>query len=167
MLLKQYLIAFAAGCSKKEMEAYQLAQQIIPEESNTMGRMSNEYQGMSNKWEEQRQLKSEMMEDITNCLTTRRRNMKKQDQNDLVKTDWYSAWDSHCSHQIDPACPIKAGECWAMGVITCRKNCDAKFLLRGNRGKFKRCIYKQMKIYEKGNPGKVADNCSILENTLE
>ena len=42
----------------------------------------------SNKWEEQRQLKSEMMEDITNCLTTRRRNMKKQDQNDLVKTDW-------------------------------------------------------------------------------
>ena len=46
MLLKQYLIAFAAGCSKKEMEAYQAAQQIIPEESNTMGRMSNEYQGM-------------------------------------------------------------------------------------------------------------------------
>ena len=70
-----------------------------------------------------------------------------------------------------------------MGVITCRKNCDAKFLLRGkfepkineisleknhqtgilgNRGKFKRCIYKQMKIYEKQNTGVVAENCSIF-----
>jgi len=90
----------------------------------------------------------------------------------------FGAWDSHCSHQIDTACPIKAGECWAMGVITCRKNCDAKFLLRGkseinlennhpikilgNRGKFKRCIYKQMKIYEKQNTGVVAENCSIF-----
>ena len=50
----------------------------------------------------------------------------------------FGAWDSHCSHQIDTACPIKAGECWAMGVITCRKNCDAKFLLRG---KFEPKIY--------------------------
>jgi len=166
MLLKQYLISFAAGCMAPGTNNMLLNENGLLPEENSIQRMSNEY-GMSNKWEEQRQLKTQMMDDITHCLTTRRRNMKEKDQRELVQTDWYSAWDSHCSHQIDPACPIKAGECWAMGVITCRKNCDAKFLLRGNRGKFKRCIYKQMKIYEKGNPGKVADNCSILNHPME
>ena len=54
-------------------------------------------------------------------------------KSDSVNVFRFGAWDSHCSHQIDTACPIKAGECWAMGVITCRKNCDAKFLLRGEK----------------------------------
>ena len=95
----------------------------------------------------------------------------------------FTAWDTHCSNQIDLNCPIKAGECWAMGVISCRKNCDAKFLLRGtcsqvhvkpntlcasgNRGKFKRCIYKEMKDYEKDNVGIVSEQCSVFHNSLQ
>jgi len=120
---------------------------------------------LSNKWQREKNLKQEMMAGITHCLTTRNRPMEKSKQRALEKTDWFTAWDTHCSNQIDLNCPIKAGECWAMGVITCRKNCDAKFLLRGNRGKFKRCIYKQMKAYEKDNTGVVSDQCSVFSNT--
>lgn len=119
-------------------------------------------ESLSSKWQRERQLKEEFMVGIAYCLTTRNRSMEKSKQRALHKTDWFTAWDTHCANQIDLNCPIKAGECWAMGVITCRKNCDAKFLLRGNRGKFKRCIYKQMKVYEKENPDTVSDKCSVF-----
>jgi len=124
---------------------------------------------LSNKWQREKDLKAEMMSGITHCLTTRSRPMEKSKQRALEKTEWFTAWDTHCSNQIDLNCPIKAGECWAMGVITCRKNCDAKFLLRGNRGKFKRCIYKQMKGYEKDNVGVVSEQCSVFSanNSLQ
>jgi len=124
---------------------------------------------LSNKWQREKDLKAEMMTGITHCLTTRSRPMEKSKQRALEKTEWFTAWDTHCSNQIDLNCPIKAGECWAMGVITCRKNCDAKFLLRGNRGKFKRCIYKQMKGYEKDNVGVVSEQCSVFSanNSLQ
>lgn len=128
---------------------------------NDLGRSGND-NTLSNKWQREKDLKAEMMSGITHCLTTRSRPMEKSKQRALEKTEWFTAWDTHCSNQIDLNCPIKAGECWAMGVITCRKNCDAKFLLRGNRGKFKRCIYKQMKGYEKDNVGVVSEQCSVF-----
>jgi len=130
-----------------------------------IARSSSGDETLSNKWQREKNLKQEMMAGITHCLTTRNRPMEKSKQRALEKTDWFTAWDTHCSNQIDLNCPIKAGECWAMGVITCRKNCDAKFLLRGNRGKFKRCIYKQMKAYEKDNTGVVSEQCSVFSNT--
>ena len=125
---------------------------------------SSDPDSFTNKLQAQRELKQSMMANITECLVDpkRKRPMQAKKQEELIETDWFGVWDTHCSNQIDLACPIKAGECWAMGVITCRKNCDAKFLLRGNRGKFKRCIYKQMKVYEKENEDTVAKHCSIF-----
>lgn len=157
MLLKSVLLIGLTNCCQHSSAGMENMNSLASALESRSGS-----DGLGSKWQAQRELKASMMDSITDCLITRRRSMQKSQQEALVKTDWFGAWDSHCSHQIDTACPIKAGECWAMGVITCRKNCDAKFLLRGNRGKFKRCIYKQMKIYEKQNTGVVAENCSIF-----
>lgn len=128
---------------------------------------SNGEQSLAYKWQAERELKETMMSGITQCLTTRNRPMAKAALEKLQKTDWFGAWDNHCANQVDLNCPIKAGECWAMGVLTCRKNCDAKFLLRGNRGKFKRCIHKQLKLYEKVYPNTVSEQCSVLGQSNE
>jgi hypothetical protein len=166
MLFKSVLLAgLATSCQKPiDLPADMYLKTENDENLSPVGGRSSSEGNLAQKWQAQRELKASMMQAITDCLVTRRRSMEKKKQEELIQTEWFGAWDSHCSHQIDTACPIKAGECWAMGVITCRKNCDAKFLLRGNRGKFKRCIYKQMKIYEKTNKGTVAENCSIFEN---
>jgi len=184
MLLLSSLVAAAMACSglhsdgksllnepvlalKEQMDAseeWATIQGVIDKGTYMQVRSSSD-ETLSNKWQREKNLKQEMMAGITHCLTTRNRPMEKSKQRALEKTDWFTAWDTHCSNQIDLNCPIKAGECWAMGVITCRKNCDAKFLLRGNRGKFKRCIYKQMKTYEKDNTGVVSEQCSVFSNT--
>jgi len=108
------------------------------------------------------ELKNELTGNIMTCLTTRRNPMKSEAQKSLSKTQWFDDWNRHCGQLIDPACPGRMGECWAMGVLMCRRNCDAKFTLRGNRKKFKRCIYRELKIYEKTHPGAVTETCSVL-----
>lgn len=110
------------------------------------------------------ELKEELTSNIMTCLVTRRNPMESEAQTELGKTVWFTDWSKHCGELIDPACPGRMGECWAMGVLMCRKNCDAKFLLRGNRKKFKRCIYKELKLYEKTHPDTVVDTCKVTED---
>jgi len=112
------------------------------------------------------ELKEELTANIMTCLVTRRNPMRSDDQTALGKTVWFTDWSKHCGELIDPACPGRMGECWAMGVLMCRKNCDAKFLLRGNRKKFKRCIYRELKIYEKTHPDTVVDTCKVTEEVI-
>ena len=83
------------------------------------------------------ELKNELTGNIMTCLTTRRNPMRAETQLELGKTQWFKDWNGHCGQLIDPPCPGRMGECWAMGVLMCRRNCDAKFKLRGNRKKFK------------------------------
>lgn len=109
------------------------------------------------------ELKNKLTGNIMKCLTTRRNPMAAEEQQKLAGTQWFKDWNGHCGQLIDPACPGRMGECWAMGVLMCRKNCDAKYTLRGNRKKFKRCIYRELKIYEKTHPGAVTETCSVLK----
>jgi len=109
------------------------------------------------------ELKNELTANIMTCLITRRNPMRSAEQNKLGKTEWFSDWHTHCGQQVDPACPGRMGECWAMGVLMCRKNCDAKFILRGNRKKFKRCIFRELRLYEKSHPDTVEPICSVLD----
>jgi len=109
------------------------------------------------------ELKNELTANIMTCLITRRNPMRSTEQNKLGKTEWFSDWHTHCGQQVDPACPGRMGECWAMGVLMCRKNCDAKFILRGNRKKFKRCIFRELRLYEKSHPDTVEPICSVLD----
>jgi len=164
MLLYSTLAAATLACTHLLQDT---AAQQEPTNLGIMHGRSGNDNTLSTKWQREKDLKAEMMSGITHCLTTRNRSMEKAKQRALEKTEWFTAWDTHCSNQIDLNCPIKAGECWAMGVISCRKNCDAKFLLRGNRGKFKRCIYKEMKDYEKDNVGIVSEQCSVFHNSLQ
>jgi len=169
MLLYSTLVTATLACMTGNAGLNALVDSVTEREIDVQGRSGSGDNTLSNKWQREKDLKAEMMSGITHCLTTRSRPMEKSKQRALEKTEWFTAWDTHCSNQIDLNCPIKAGECWAMGVITCRKNCDAKFLLRGNRGKFKRCIYKQMKAYEKDNVGVVSEQCSVFstDNSLQ
>jgi hypothetical protein len=79
------------------------------------------------------ELMDSMLSAVLECVSTTSNNpMKREDHEELGKTKWYADWRTHCGELVDPACPAIMGECWAMGVLTCRKECDAKFLLRGN-----------------------------------
>lgn len=78
------------------------------------------------------ELKDQLTGNIMTCLVTRRNPMRQVDQDELGTTLWFDDWNRHCGELIDPACPGRMGECWAMGVLMCRKNCDAKYVLRGN-----------------------------------
>jgi len=79
------------------------------------------------------ELRDELTESIMKCLLTRRNPMDNDSWKGLGKTKWFEDWNGHCGELLDPACPGQMGECWAMGVLMCRKNCDAKFLLRGEK----------------------------------
>jgi hypothetical protein len=101
---------------------------------------------------------------IRDCLITRRNNpMDNQKVTKLQATNWYQQYTKYCLETIefDESCPVKNGECFEMGVFACKQSCDAKFLLRSNRGKFSRCIRKQLKVYEKQTL--VREECRVKE----
>lgn len=104
----------------------------------------------------------DLVSGVLRCLLSRRTPFTEKQQLELVQTKWYSDWNAHCGAPNDKSCPVKVGECWSMGVLVCRRECDAKLLMRGNRGKFKRCIYKELKAYEENYEGIVEEECSVL-----
>lgn len=156
------LIGLSFGCPKFSDGKFDFS--ILPEDSDNQSSISKLTQ-KSHPFMKQLsdELKDELTGSIMSCLLTRRNPMEENSWNDLGETQWFADWNGHCGELLDPACPGQMGECWAMGVLMCRKNCDAKFLLRGNRKKFKRCIYKELKLYEKSHPGTVDKSCSVLD----
>lgn len=165
MLLIQTLVGISAACSiSAESGSAAGWWDKTNSQINDIGSFGSKLTQKSHPFMKQvsDQLKNELTGNIMTCLTNRRNPMRAEDQKSLSKTQWFKDWNTHCGQLIDPACPGRMGECWAMGVLMCRKNCDAKFTLRGNRKKFKRCIYRELKIYEKTHPGAVTETCSVL-----
>ncbi|CBY23569.1 unnamed protein product [Oikopleura dioica] len=114
----------------------------------------------------QRAIGEELMQNFTTgvlkCLREKKRTpLRAKQQEAMMSSQWASDWQSHCGSVVDPFCPAEIGECWAMAVLVCRESCDAKFELRGNRKKFKRCIYKELKIYEREYPETVKQECTV------
>jgi len=163
MLILYGLLGLGMACNKNADGTFDFT--VIPDENAEGASAVSKLTQKSHPFMKQLsdELKEQLSTSIMSCLLTRRNPMDKQVWGKLGNTQWFTDWNRHCGELLDPACPGQMGECWAMGVLMCRKNCDAKFELRGNRKKFKRCIYRELKIYEKEHPGTVDKSCTVLD----
>lgn len=161
MLIRTILLGLSLACENGNFNVE--FPEILPEDLGvgSVAKLTQKSHPFMKQLSEE--IKNELTSGIMNCLVTRRNPMDKNDQSELGKTQWFIDWNRHCGELLDPACPGRMGECWAMGVLMCRKNCDAKYMLRGNRKKFKRCIYRELKLYEKAHPDSVDPTCSVLD----
>lgn len=163
MKLFSLFFAFSNGCLPSDSASERQNLQNLVRN----GKSPNKF-GMGEKEAHpmQRAIGEELMENFTTgvlkCLREKKRSpLRAKQQEAMMSSQWAKDWQSHCGSVVDPFCPAEIGECWAMAVLVCRESCDAKFELRGNRKKFKRCIYKELKIYEREYPQTVKQECTV------